>query len=110
MQTRLTGSTQTTYDAVFQHPIARNLKWVDVRALLISLADAVQEHGDVLEVTRSGKCLVLRRPSRSGMDDIAALMRIRSFLERIATATTETESEMARKSDGSVKLTDASRS
>ena len=31
METELTGTHRTTYDAVFQHPIARNLAWRDVR-------------------------------------------------------------------------------
>jgi hypothetical protein len=85
MQPQLAGLNQITYDAIFRHPISRNLKWVDVRSMLIALADTVDEHGDVLTVTRSGKSLALHRPSRRGMEDIAALMRIRSFLDQCST-------------------------
>jgi hypothetical protein len=76
-----TGSHRTTYDAVFQHPVARNLKWVDVRSMLVSLADSVDERGDVLKLTRNGKTLTLHRPTRSGMDDVAELMKVRHFLD-----------------------------
>jgi len=84
METKLTGSHRSTYDAVFQHPVARNLKWVDLRSMLVALADSVQEHGDVLKVTRNGKSLTLHRPDRKGMGDIAELMKVRHFLAQSA--------------------------
>lgn len=80
METQLTGAHRTTYDAIFQHPVSRTLKWGDVRAMLVALADTVQEQGDSLKITRNGKSLALRRPGRSGMGDIAELMKIRTFL------------------------------
>jgi hypothetical protein len=82
MQTQLTGSHKTTFDAVFQHPVARNLKWVDVRSMLVAVADSVEEHSEVLKVTRNGKLLTLHRPNRSGMDDIQELMKVRHFLSQ----------------------------
>jgi hypothetical protein len=81
METQLAGSHRTTYDAVFQHPVARNLTWIDVRSLLVSMADTVREDDDVLKVVRNGKTLVLHRPKRKGMDDVAELMKVRHFLE-----------------------------
>jgi hypothetical protein len=81
MQTQLNGPHQTTYDAVFQHPVARNLMWMDVKSLLVSLADVVQENDDVLKITRNGKTLVLHRPDRKNMGDIQELMKVRHFLE-----------------------------
>lgn len=86
MEMQLTGSHQSTYNAVFQHPVARNLAWVDVRSMLIALADVVQENDDVLKITRHGKTLAVRRPYRKGMGDIEELMKIRHFLEQSAVA------------------------
>jgi hypothetical protein len=80
MLSLLTGSHRSTYDAVFQHPVARNLTWVDVRSMLVSLADVVHEHDDVLKIVRNGKTLVLHRPYRKGMGDIQELMKVRHFL------------------------------
>ena len=81
METKLSSAHRSTYAAVFQHPVARNLKWLDVRALLVAVADTVQEHSDVLKVSRQGKSLVVHRPSRNGMQDIGELMKVRHFLE-----------------------------
>jgi hypothetical protein len=86
MDTQLAGAHRTTYDAVFQHPVARNLKWADVRSMLVAVADSVEEHTDVLKVTRNGKSLIVHRPNRTGMGDVAELMKVRSFLEQSAAA------------------------
>jgi len=87
MNTQLNGSHRTTYEAIFQHPVARNLKWVDVRSMLMAIADSSEEHGDVLKLSRNGSGLTLHRPSRSGMDDVAELMKVRHFLEHSGAAT-----------------------
>ena len=86
MDMKIAGKHRSTYSAVFQHPVARNLKWVDLRAMLVALADSVQEHDEVLKVTRNGKSLVLHRPNRSGMKDIEELMKVRHFLDKSADA------------------------
>ena len=63
MKPQLTGSHRSTYEAVFQHPVARNLDWRDVRAMLDALPDIVQqEHNGTLKVTRNGKTMVLHGP------------------------------------------------
>jgi hypothetical protein len=82
METQLTGSHQNTYNAVFQHPVARNLTWVDVRSLLVTLADSTNENDGVLKVTRNGKSLVLHRPYRKDMGDVEQLMKVRHFLQQ----------------------------
>jgi hypothetical protein len=82
MNTQLHGSHQRTYDAVFQHPLARNLEWLEVRSMLVALADLVEQDGDVLKVTRNSRTLVLRRPYRKGMRDIEELMKVRHFLQQ----------------------------
>ena len=76
----LSASEQTTYNAIFRHPVSRDLEWREVRSMLIALADAVEERGDTLKVTRNGHTLVVRRPSRKGMGDIQELMKVRHFL------------------------------
>lgn len=80
MKIELTGPHRTTYDAVFQHPVSHNLKWVDLRAMLVSLSDNVQEDGELLKITRHGHYLTLHRPKHGGMDDVAELMKVRHFL------------------------------
>jgi hypothetical protein len=86
MSKDLSGSHRTTYDAIFQHPVARNLKWAEVQSLLAAIADSVQEHGDVLKVARNGQSLAIHRPARGVMDDAEELMKVRHFLERSETA------------------------
>src|SRR5438874_6501197 len=58
------GSHQTTYDAVFQHPISRNLQWRDLRSMLESLADVVVENNGNLKFTRNGQTLTVHPPRR----------------------------------------------
>jgi hypothetical protein len=82
METQLNGPHRNTYNAVFRHPVARNLEWRDVRSMLVAVADAVQEQNGVLKVTRHGRTLVLHRPFRKGMDDVHELMKVRRFLEQ----------------------------
>ncbi len=85
MQSALTAPCQITYDALFQHPVARHLKWIDIRTLLVAIADSVDERGDILKVTRNGMQLLLHHPPRAAMGDIAELMKLRTFLEHSAT-------------------------
>jgi hypothetical protein len=81
MTTQMTGSHHSTYKAIFQHPVARNLDWRDVRSMLLALADDVQESSGNLKVTRNGRTLVLHPPVRRAFSDIHELMNIRHFLE-----------------------------
>jgi hypothetical protein len=99
MPSQLTASDQSTYNAIFQHPVARNLEWLQVRSMLASVADSVQEHGDVLKVTRNGRSLILHRPYRKHMKDIADLMKVRHFLEQIQQAD-EATSKIPQSRDG----------
>ncbi len=82
MNTQHFGSHRMTYNSILQHPVARNLTWVDVRSMLAALSDTVEEHGDILKVTRHGQSLSLRRPARNSMSDISELMKVRRFLEQ----------------------------
>jgi hypothetical protein len=86
MQTQTHGIHQGTYDAVFQHPIARNLQWRDVKSMLTSLSDETSEHADNLKFTRNGLTLVVHPPKQKDFSDVEELMRVRRFLEKSGTA------------------------
>lgn len=82
MKTQLVGTHQVTYDAVFQHPVSRNLQWRDVRAMLSAIADATEEREESVKFTRNGKTLTIHPPKRKDFSDIHELMKIRLFLEQ----------------------------
>ena len=85
MNTETQGSHQATYDAVFHHPVARNLQWREVRAMLGHISDAVaEEHSGSVKFTRNGETLTVHPPRRKDFSDVAEVMRIRHFLERSA--------------------------
>jgi hypothetical protein len=82
MEPQLSGSHRTTYDAIFQHPISRNLIWRDVRSMLAALPGAAQEERNgTLKVTRNGHGVILHEPLRKNVTDIHELMQLRRFLE-----------------------------
>ena len=82
METKAFGNHQSTYDSVFQHPVARNLQWRDVKAMLTSLADSTEDHGESLKFVRNGQTLTLHPPKRKDFSDIQEVMQVRHFLER----------------------------
>ena len=82
MKSSLTRHQQITYDALFQHPIARHLHRRDVNEMLGVFADVTEEHNGNLKATRNGQTLVLhatREKIISAMDEV---MQIRRFLKR----------------------------
>ena len=85
MDTQLLGAHRSTYDAVFQHPVARNLQWRDVRAMLASFATVVEEPNGNLKFSRNGQTLTVHPPRRKDFSDVQELMRIRQFLEQSGT-------------------------
>jgi hypothetical protein len=84
METATLGIHQSTYDAVFQHPIARNLQWHDVRTLLSSLAETVEEPNGNTKFSRNGQTLTVHPSRHKDVSDIEEMMQIRHFLERSA--------------------------
>jgi hypothetical protein len=83
MKSLLTGMHQSTYELIFQHPVARNLNWQDLQAMLGALPDVVQhECNGILKVTRKGKTLVLHGPVHKNVASVQELMNLRSFLEQ----------------------------
>lgn len=89
MDLEMLGSHRSTYDAVFQHPVARNLEWMDLRSLLSSLAEVAELSSGALKFTRNGQTLVVHPPRRKDFSDVQALMDVRHFLERSDAASPE---------------------
>jgi hypothetical protein len=84
MSTQTHGIHQGTYDAIFQHPISRNLQWREVQSMLLSMSDVVENGGETIKFTRNGKSLVIHPPRRKDFSDVAELMRLRHFLDQSA--------------------------
>jgi hypothetical protein len=82
MNTKLSGTHRNTYDAVFQHPVARNLDWSDVRSMLAALANVTEENNGNLKFTRNGQTLVVHPSRDKDVAEIDQLMEIRHFLQR----------------------------
>jgi len=78
----LNGSDQRTYNAIFQHPLAHNLQWHDVHALLRHFATVTEEPNGNLKALRHGETLVLRQPRTKDVAESDELMALRHFLER----------------------------
>ena len=78
----LTGSHLRTYQAIFQHPISRNLGWHDVHALFRQLGEVNEEANGNLKVTRNGQTLVLHPPRTKDVSEKDEVMSLRHFLER----------------------------
>jgi len=89
MNPHLSGAHQSTYDAIFHHPVAHNLQWREVRSMLAALADDVQEHEGTLKITLNEQTLVLHQPYGKNIADMHELMEIRHFLERSGVALQE---------------------
>src|SRR5688500_8399375 len=89
MDLQALGSHRSTYDAVFQHPVARNLEWMDLRSMLVSLAEVAELGSGALKFTRNGQTLVVHPPRRKDFSDVQALMDVRRFLERSDLPSTE---------------------
>jgi len=82
----LTGSHLRAYQAIFQHPVAHNLGWHDVHALLRQLGQVEEEPNGNLKVTRNGQVLVLSTPRTKDVAETEELIALRHFLERSETA------------------------
>jgi hypothetical protein len=90
MESQLTSSHRATYNAVFAHPLAHNLKWQDVWGMLGAMGEAVQQDNGNLKVTRNGQTIVLHRPRHKDLADARELTQIRHFLERSEAPPTST--------------------
>src|SRR5665213_1279581 len=79
---KLTGSHLRTYDTIFQHPVALNLEWREVRALVDHMAEVFEQPHGNLRVTRHGQSMVLHPPRTKDVAEIEEVMAIRRFLQR----------------------------
>jgi hypothetical protein len=73
---------QQTYDAIFQHPIARHLHRRDVIAMLSVLSVVTEEHNGNVKAIRNGHTLVLHATRDRNVAAKDELMMIRHFLQR----------------------------
>ena len=80
MKSQLTKPHQGTYDGIFGHPVARNLHWRDVRAMLAELAEVAEGQNGHLKMIRNGRTLVVRTTHPGNIAPVKELMEIRSFL------------------------------
>ena len=83
MTSQLSGSHQKTYERLFQHPMPHNLQWREVCSMFAAMPGAESsedEHGN-LKVIRNGRAETFHRPRGKDLDDTAALMKMRHFLE-----------------------------
>ena len=78
----LTGSHLRTYTTLFQHPLAHNLEWNDVHALLRQLAKVEEEPNGKLKVTRNGQVMILPLPRTKDVSEPDEVMALRHFLEQ----------------------------
>jgi len=78
----LTGSLLRTYNAIFQHPVSRNLEWRGVRSLFNHIAEVVEQPNGNLRVTRNGQSMVLRTSRTKDVAEVEELMELRHFIER----------------------------
>ena len=86
----LSGSHLRTYEAIFRHPISRNLGWHDVHALFRQLGEINEEANGNLKVTRNGQTLILHPPRTKDVSEKDEVMSLRHFLERSETIPPET--------------------
>lgn len=78
----LSGSHLRAYEAIFRHPLAHNLEWHDVYAMLRRVAHVEEESNGHLRVTRNGQVLVLPPPNTKDVSTADEVMALRHFLER----------------------------
>jgi hypothetical protein len=89
MEPKTLGNHQGAYDAVFQHPIARNLHWKDLHSMLVAFSESTEEHGEKVKFTRNGLTLTVHPPQHKDFSDVEQLMKIRHYLERSEQPATE---------------------
>jgi hypothetical protein len=89
MDLQMLGTHRRTYEAVFQHPVPRDLAWRDVHAMLAALADEEVARDGHLRFTRNGQSLSVRPQTRKDFSDVDAVMAVRGFLDRSGAGTTD---------------------
>jgi hypothetical protein len=77
----LSGPHRLTYQAIFQHPVSRNLEWRRVYSLLRHIGVVTVEANGHLKVVRNGHVLVLRTSQKKDVSEVSEIMELRHFLQ-----------------------------
>lgn len=80
--TELMGAHLRTYQAIFRHPTAHNLKWDEVQGLFRNLGRVESEKNGNLTFTRNGMELVVPLPSSKDVEKTEDVMKLRDFLRK----------------------------
>ncbi len=81
----LSAAHRRTYEAIFRHPVAHNLSWRSVHALLSHLANVAEEPNGNLKIERHGHTLVLRPARTKDISEADEIMTLRHFLTQSET-------------------------
>ena len=84
MKKQLSDSQRHTYEAIVDDSVAHELEWQDLRALLGSLVDTVEEQDGELKIAGNGETLFLQ-PTDKSFVSTEQLRELRQFLERSGT-------------------------
>lgn len=86
----LNGHHTRALEAIYQHPVARNLEWHSVIGLLNALGTVDDgEPGGPVHVTINGEHTTFERPQyEKDVPDVDTVMALRHFLERAGVTAT----------------------
>jgi hypothetical protein len=79
--TRLTSHHRATLEKIFQHPVAHNLEWNDVRSLLNAVFDVEEKHDGKITIAFEGESETLEKPKHKDVDT-QEVLDVRRLLER----------------------------
>jgi hypothetical protein len=77
----LHGAHQRTLEAVFRHPVAHNLAWLDVIALLEKIGVVHRRHDDKFTLDLAGQHYVMKKPHGKDLTS-SEVSDLRHFLQR----------------------------
>ncbi|HWD96242.1 MAG TPA: hypothetical protein VG246_07475 [Acidimicrobiales bacterium] len=76
----LTHHHRATLEKIFQHPVAHNLEWNDVRSLLNAIAEVDEKHDGKFTVTLNDHSATLEKPKHKDLE-AQEVIDIRRLLE-----------------------------
>jgi hypothetical protein len=76
----LTHHHRATLEKIFQHPVAHNLEWNDVRSLLNAIAEVDEKHDGKFTVTMNGRSETIERPKNKDLE-AQEVIDVRRLLE-----------------------------
>lgn len=80
-RTAALGTHLPTFEAVFRHPMAHNLEWKDVVALMARIGTVHEKGHNKVDFELGGEHLVITRPHTKDLP-VAELVALRHFLQR----------------------------